>query len=203
MLPAEPPASRRIIAQFQADLPKMRSANRLRNLVGASIGLLVVTLPLGWLSLEQPLAATRNLGLATVGAFVVLVVGLLIYSDYRARRAPQYHCILTDWGIEFDAPRGRPDLQPPESGGALRWSSVGEIKVNTIWFERMYGLADVTLKNVRFQTKGVMMSWPRGEVWGIRVPWLTRQSADELAQLAINLRNTARGISLAGQNRPS
>ncbi|MCI4325674.1 MAG: hypothetical protein L3K00_07350 [Thermoplasmata archaeon] len=158
---------------------------QLANLLGFAILTAVLLVGFGWGVVLEPSISLRALAGAVIAASVGLGgLGVLLARRASSRRPPN-HLTLTDWGVEFDAPSRRPDLAPAESGGALSWVHVGRVEVqDRFWAMKRARLVGVTFVSREFRRGSVAMTVPRLWPWGICVPYLQPEVADEIVRLA-------------------
>lgn len=181
-----PPSNRRVIGEFWTD-PSLRTRTRLwANLLGFTILAAIVLLGFGWAIFLEPSATLRDLAAATIVAALALGAASVSFAHRSHLRRQPIRALLTDWGVEFDAPTRRPDLQPPESGGALSWEHVGSVEIlDGFWAAKWAGAHTVCFLSPEFRREPYpAMTIPRLWPWAICIPYLPSRAAEQMIGLA-------------------
>jgi hypothetical protein len=181
----KPPPGRLVVAEFTTDAAGRTRVRWMANVLGLAMFTAILLAGFGWAVVFEGSIELRALAAATIaGAFGLGLIRVLWVRRTSARRLPN-RLVLSDWGVEFDAPGRRPDLAPAESGGALAWRHVGRVEVeNTFWAMRRAGLVEVTFVSREFRRGPVAMTVPRLWPWGICVPYLRPEDADRIVRLS-------------------
>lgn len=182
----EPPApDRQVIAVFTTDGLGRARVRLLANLLGLTVLAALLSIGFGWAVILEPTLLFR----ALAAAVIVLPLGFATLSVAIARRTalrrPPNRVVISTWGVEFDAPERRPDLAPPESGGALAWSHIGRAELrNDFWAMKRVGLYEVRFSAREFRRGPHAMAVPTRWPWGIVVPYLRKSDAVALLKLS-------------------
>lgn len=179
-----PPADRHILAEFRTHGDLRAAAIAYRNRLFFGVAVVSVLLAFGWAVVLEPAAELRWFAGLAILASVGLCAGLATRSNRAARTGPTYRCVLSDWGIEFDAPPRGHDRQPPESGGALPWARVARVRAVGFLAAGREGTSTVWLYTPEFPRRPVAKPAPKEGLWGICVPWLTETEATRLREIA-------------------
>jgi hypothetical protein len=181
----EVPQDRRILAELSTDADGRKRVRSMANLLGLGLLIVIVLAGFGWAVVIEPSLSLRALAAAVIVGSIGFGGLAVILSRRAAARRPPNRVVVSDWGIEFDAPSRPPDLAPPESGGALSWNHIGRVEIdNTFWAMRRAGLFEVTFYSREFKRGSFGMTIPRAWPRGICVPYLRRDDAQKLASIA-------------------
>ncbi|HEV2166524.1 MAG TPA: hypothetical protein VGS23_06075 [Thermoplasmata archaeon] len=180
-----PPPDRRIIAEFSTDAAGRTRGRLIVNLAGLAVLTVILLSVFGWAVVREPEASLRALAAASIaGPFVFGALAVLFARRASARRPPNL-VRLSDWGVEFDAPPTTPGLAPEESGGAIAWPHVGRVEIQeAARARRRAGLSQVTFYSREFHRRPIAFTVPRFWPWGIRIPYLRREDAEKIIELA-------------------
>lgn len=144
---------------------------------------------------------TNSLGrLFAIGLLLTVVAAGPLTYVLLVRLAAQplpYQCVLSDWGVEYDAPPSFPGRGVTESGGRLAWEQVAAVLTTDQGGSSTLRATSIYFHAEWYDPSPAAAPLPPGRIWGLRVNWVPSADAAQLVAVAEQLKVRRKGEQLA------